>query len=145
MTFWWAELQQMSVYRIWSGCYNAYMRRVVLSIAEVLVCPNKAGVFGPRSLSEWIRLNDVLLIPRRTLFLLFVHVLTGSVQFYGKFLPPHASTVAEPLHKLTRRGSEALGKWSRQGFSKVEGFDIIRQASGSFWPNPSSWYLLWYV
>jgi len=25
----------------------------------------------------------------------------SSVQFYGKFLPPHTSTVAEPLHRLT--------------------------------------------
>jgi len=28
----------------------------------------------------------------------------GSVQFYGKFLPPPASTVAEPLHRLTCKG-----------------------------------------
>jgi len=26
------------------------------------------------------------------------------VQFYGKFLPLHASTVAEPLHRLTHKG-----------------------------------------
>ena len=28
----------------------------------------------------------------------------GSVQFYGKFLPPALSTISEPLHRLTRDG-----------------------------------------
>jgi len=36
----------------------------------------------------------------------------GSVQFYGKFLPPHASTVAEPLRRLTRKG--VLWRWESE-------------------------------
>ena len=49
------------------------------------------------------KVNDVLLMPPPH-DVSSLRSFLGSVQFYGKFLPSHASTVAEPLHQLTRKG-----------------------------------------
>jgi len=73
----------------------------------VPVCPSKAGVFGhvlsQNGIEKGNKVNDVLLMPPPH-DVSFPRSLLGSVQFYGKYLPPHASTVAEALHRLTRKG-----------------------------------------
>ena len=50
------------------------------------------------------KVNDVLLMPPPH-DVSSLRSFLGSVQFYGKFLPPHASSVAELLHRLTRKGA----------------------------------------
>jgi len=45
----------------------------------------------------------------------------GSVQFYAKFLPPHFASVAEPLHRLTRKGNQwAWGSEEQAAFRRLK-------------------------
>lgn len=45
----------------------------------------------------------------------------GSVQFYGKFLPPNLSTITEPLHRLTRKDEEwHWGTDQQKAFKKLK-------------------------
>ena len=45
----------------------------------------------------------------------------GSVQFYAKFLPPHFASVAEPLHRLTKKGNQwAWGSEEQAAFRRLK-------------------------
>jgi len=60
-------------------------------------------VLSQNGIEKGSKVNDVLLMPPpHGVFSL--RSFLGSVQFCGKCLPPHASTVAEPLHRLTCKG-----------------------------------------
>jgi len=60
------------------------------------------NVLSQNGIEKGSKVNDVLLMPPPH-DVSSLRSFLGSVQFYGKFLPPHASTVAEPLHRLTRK------------------------------------------
>jgi len=43
------------------------------------------------------------------------------VQFYAKFLPPHFASVAEPLHRLTKKGNQwAWGSEEQAAFRRLK-------------------------
>ena len=50
----------------------------------------------------------------------------GSVQFYGKFLPPNFSTIAEPLYKLTKK--DVTWRW---GSEQQNAFDKLKDLLSS--------------
>ena len=71
-----------------------------------------------------------------------LHVVLGSVQFYGKFLPNLAS-VTEPLHHLTKE--EVPWNWGieeQAAFQKLKNLFFVDTILVHFDPFPSHWDLL---
>jgi len=60
-------------------------------------------VLSQNGIEKGSKVNDVLLMTPPH-YVSSLRSFLGSVQFYGKFLPPHASTVAKALRRLTRKG-----------------------------------------
>ena len=71
-------------------------------------------------ISKGHKVDDVLKMPPPT-DVKSLRAFLGSVQFYGKFLPPNLSMITEPLHKLTRKNTQ--WKWGaneQSSFKKLK-------------------------
>ena len=83
------------------------MRKVCVVDCRSASLPKKSwsiwATLSQNGIEKGSKVNDVLPMPPPH-DVSSLRSFLGSVQFYGKFLPLHASTVAEQLHRLTRKG-----------------------------------------